>query len=70
MSAQRVVSIPTSVMEHLTAGMPRKDWPEPLALESELPPVARLAPELLPASFRSLVVDIAGACRSRWTIQP
>ncbi len=34
-------------------------WPEPLPLQSELPPVDRLDEDLLPASLRPLVRDVA-----------
>ena len=35
------------------------DWPSPLPLLSELPPVQSLSGELLPSSFRPLIRDIA-----------
>lgn len=35
------------------------DWPAPLPLHSELPPVQRFEDELLPISFRPLVRDVA-----------
>lgn len=35
------------------------EWPEPLPLQSELPPVQALNQDLLPSSFRPLVLDIA-----------
>jgi putative DNA primase/helicase len=35
------------------------DWPMPLSLQSELPPVGPFLEELLPESFRRLVTDIA-----------
>ena len=36
-----------------------EEWPEPLPIQSELPPVDSFSLELLPASFRPLVADIA-----------
>lgn len=35
------------------------EWPEPLAIQSELPPVAAFSEDLLPVSFRSLVTDVS-----------
>lgn len=34
-------------------------WPDPLPLESELPPVEPITEDLLPVSFRPLVTDVA-----------
>src|SRR5262249_45009106 len=36
-----------------------EDWPDPLELQSELPPVMPLEADLLPHSFRCLSLDIA-----------
>jgi Protein of unknown function (DUF3987)/CHC2 zinc finger len=35
------------------------EWPDPLPLGGELPPVEKLTPEMLPASFRRFVADVA-----------
>lgn len=35
------------------------DWPQPEAIQSEMPPVQPFSEELLPASFRPLVRDVA-----------
>ncbi len=35
------------------------DWPEPQALQEELPPVQAFSEDLLPAAFRLLVIDVA-----------
>ncbi len=35
------------------------DWPNPEAIQSELPPVQAFSEELLPVSFRPLVRDVA-----------
>ncbi len=36
-----------------------EEWPEPLPLQSELPPVDTMHEDLLPSSFRALVRDVA-----------
>lgn len=36
-----------------------EEWPDPLPLESELPPVESISNEMLPASFRPFVLDVA-----------
>ena len=36
-----------------------EEWPEPLPIQSKLPPVQALSEDLLPSSFRPLVGDIA-----------
>ncbi len=36
-----------------------EEWPEPLPLQSELPPVETFSEDLLPVSFRSLVADVS-----------
>lgn len=38
---------------------PGAEWPDPLPLESELPPVEPISENLLPVSFRPLVSDVA-----------
>src|SRR6202040_4305881 len=35
------------------------DWPDPLPIQSELPPVEPFYEDLLPVSFRSLVRDVS-----------
>jgi hypothetical protein len=42
-----------------TGGPDSCEWPDPLPLQSELPPVERFQEELLPVSFRPLARDIA-----------
>ena len=59
MSAQHAAFVPVSVKEKLSVGRLGHDWPEPLALDGELPAVAQMTPELLPASFRALASDIS-----------
>lgn len=46
---------PQSLQSHIVSD----EWPEPLALQSELPPVDRFSEELLPVSLRPLVADVA-----------
>jgi hypothetical protein len=38
---------------------PPEEWPEPVPLQSELPPVEPFNEDLLPSSFRPLVCDVA-----------
>ena len=38
---------------------PEAEWPEPIPLAGELPPVMAFDPELLPYSFRDFAVDTA-----------
>src|ERR1051326_4671412 len=42
----------------LAAVEPSLEWPEPLPIQSDLPPVLPLHEELLPVSFRALVRDV------------
>ncbi len=44
---------------HGPAGVVSEEWPEPLPLQSELPPVERCSEELLPVSLRTLVADVS-----------
>jgi putative DNA primase/helicase len=59
MSAQHAAFVRVSVKEKLGVGTLGHDWPEPLALDGELPAVAQMTPDLLPASFRALASDIS-----------
>lgn len=69
MSGQHVAFVPAPVKEKLIEGRLGRDWPEPLALDGELPAVAQMAPELLPASFRALASDISERMQVPLTIR-
>lgn len=45
--------------EHTNGSGADEGWPDPLALQSELPPVETMNEELIPGAFRKLVCDVA-----------
>jgi putative DNA primase/helicase len=52
------VRVLPEALDALRRAMP-STWPEPEPIGAELPPVDAITPELLPESFRSLVMDVA-----------
>ena len=47
------------IAESVASYAPADEWPEPLPIQAELPPVEPFSEDLLPASFRPLALDVS-----------
>lgn len=56
--ADSLIEIKTQ-QDALKIAMPEEDWPTPMQIKTELQPVMKFSPSLLPSHFRDFVVDVS-----------